>query len=105
MLRKSGIAPVRINSAINFIISWLCRCGQRYKISIDLNFNRRWEKTKEEYFREVDLSLSFTVFENCLKTNQKVSIQMYPDILDIQKYASYLADQMFLTTSCLKSAI
>ena len=54
----------------------LCRYAQRHNINIDLAFNTKGEKTVEEYFPDLDLSLIFTAFENCFKTNQKGNIQI-----------------------------
>ena len=85
-LREYGITPIQIKSAINFIISWLCKCGQRHNISVDLVICRKVEKTVEEYFREKDLSLIGTVFENCIKTNQKVSVRLWPFTYGIKEY-------------------
>ena len=85
-LREYGITPIRIRSAINFIISWLCQCGERHNISIDLVICRKVEKTVEEYFREIDFSLIGTVFENCIKTNQKVSVIVWPFTCKIKEY-------------------
>lgn len=85
-LREYGITPIQIRSAINFIISWLCQCGERHNISIDLVICRKVEKTVEEYFREIDLSLIGTIFENCIKSNQKVSVIVWPFTLEIKEY-------------------
>ena len=85
-LREYGITPIQIKSAINFIISWLCKCGQKHNISIDLVICRKVDKTVEEYFGEIDFSLIGTVFENCIKTNQKVSVQVWPFTLEIKEY-------------------
>lgn len=40
----------------------------------------------EEYFREIDFSLTGTVFENCIKTNQKVSVKVWPFAFGIKEY-------------------
>ena len=85
-LNKYGITRIRIRSTINFIISWLCQCGERHNISIDLVICRKVEKTVEEYFREMDFSLIGTVFENCIKTNQKVSVKVWPFACEIKEY-------------------
>ena len=85
-LRSYGITPIRRRSTINFIISWLCQCGQRHNISIDLVICTKKEKTVEEYFREIDFPLTGTVFENCIKTDQKVSVQVWPFACKIKEY-------------------
>ena len=99
LLSKCEITLIQKRKVVNIIIPWLCHCGKRDLISIDLAFLTDSGISVEQFINGSNLESKQFILERCMEKKQNMYVLYHPnsDLSDSESYLESDSDEYFDT--------